>query len=92
LKIADRSKVAAKPPRRKADAANDKHVAAPMPGTVAMVHVKSGAKVSKGEVLITIEAMKMETAVRAERDGEVAEVVTRLSEPVDAKDLLLVLS
>jgi pyruvate carboxylase len=92
LKIADRSKVAAKPPRRKADAANDKHVAAPMPGTVAMVHVKSGVKVSKGEVLVTIEAMKMETAVRAERDGEVAEVVTRLSEPVDAKDLLLVLS
>ncbi len=92
LKIADRSKVAAKPPRRKAEVTNDKHVAAPMPGTVAMVHVKPNAKVSKGDVLVTIEAMKMETAVRAERDGEVAEVITRMSEPVDAKDLLLVLA
>jgi pyruvate carboxylase len=92
LKIADRSKVAAKPPRRKADVGNDKHVAAPMPGNVTMVHVKPKAKVSKGDVLVTIEAMKMETAVRAERDGEVAEVITRLSEPVDAKDLLLVLA
>jgi pyruvate carboxylase len=34
--------------------------------------------------------MKMETAVRAERDGEVAEILTRVGEPVDAKDLLLV--
>jgi len=92
LKIADRSKVAAKPPRRKAEANNDKHVAAPMPGTVAMVHVKPQSRFSKGDVLVTIEAMKMETAVRAERDGEVAEVVTRMSEPVDAKDLLLVLA
>ncbi|MGE0114564.1 MAG: pyruvate carboxylase [Steroidobacteraceae bacterium] len=92
LKIADRSKVAAKPPRRKAEANNDKHVAAPMPGTVAMVHVKPQSRFSKGDVLVTIEAMKMETAVRAERDGGVAEVVTRMSEPVDAKDLLLVLA
>jgi pyruvate carboxylase len=34
--------------------------------------------------------MKMETAVRAERDGEITEVATRVGEPVDAKDLLLV--
>ncbi len=92
LKMADRSKVAAKPPRRKAEVNNDKHVGAPMPGTVAAVHAHPKMKVSKGDVLVTIEAMKMETAVRAERDGEVAEVITRMSEPVDAKDLLVVLS
>ncbi|MGD9841580.1 MAG: pyruvate carboxylase [Steroidobacteraceae bacterium] len=92
LKVADRSQVAAKPPRRKAEISNDRHVAAPMPGTVAVVHVKANAKVSKGDVLVTIEAMKMETAVRAEYDGEVAEVITRLGESIDTKDLLLVMS
>lgn len=90
VKIVDRSQKASKPPRRKAELTNDKHIAAPMPGTIATVHVLPNAKVSKGDVLVTIEAMKMETAVRAERDGEITEVITRVGEPVDAKDLLLV--
>ena len=42
-------------------------------------------------MLVTIEAMKMETSVRADRDGRVREVVARPGEQVDAKDLLLVL-
>jgi len=41
--------------------------------------------------LLTLEAMKMETAVRAESDGEVAEVLARPGQAVDAKDLLVVL-
>jgi pyruvate carboxylase len=90
VKITDRSQKVIKPPRRKAELGNDRHVAAPMPGTVATVHVAAKAKVLKGDVLVTIEAMKMETAVRAERNGELAEVVTRVGEPVDAKDLLMV--
>jgi pyruvate carboxylase len=61
-----------------------------MPGTIATVHVLPNAKVVKGDVLVTVEAMKMETAVRAERDGVITEVITRVGEPVDAKDLLLV--
>jgi pyruvate carboxylase len=40
---------------------------------------------------VTIEAMKMEAAVRAEVDGEVAEVLVQPSAPIDAKDLLVVL-
>ncbi|MBC7982405.1 MAG: pyruvate carboxylase, partial [Candidatus Obscuribacterales bacterium] len=92
VKVNDRSKVALKPPRRKAEPANPNHVAAPMPGTVATVNVAAGSKVAQGDVLITIEAMKMETSVRAERDGAIAEVVTKPGESVDAKDLLVVLS
>jgi pyruvate carboxylase len=42
-------------------------------------------------VLLTLEAMKMETAVRADSDGEVAEVLARAGQPVDVKDLLVVL-
>ena len=46
--------------------------------------------VQRGEVLLTLEAMKMEAAVRAERDGTVAEVIARPGLAVDAKDLLVV--
>lgn len=92
VKVPDRSQVALKPPRRKAEHSNPDHVAAPMPGTVATVAVVQGAKVSRGDVLVTIEAMKMETSVRADRDATVAEVVTKPGEAVDAKDLLMVLA
>ena len=50
-----------------------------------------GARVSRGDALLTLEAMKMETAVRAEIAGEVAEVLVRPGQPVEAKDLLVVL-
>jgi pyruvate carboxylase len=89
VRVADRSRVATKPARRRAELANDKHVAAPMPGVIATIHVQVGSKVIKGEVLATIEAMKMETVVRAERDGVIATVVAAVGESVDAKDLLL---
>ena len=81
-----------KPPRRKAELSNASHVAAPMPGTVATVAVAQGVKVAKGDVLLTIEAMKMETSVRADRDATISEIVTRPGEAVDAKDLLIVLA
>jgi len=46
--------------------------------------------VKAGDVLLSIEAMKMETALRAERDGSIAEVLVRPGEQIDAKDLLIV--
>ncbi|HEX7012673.1 MAG TPA: pyruvate carboxylase [Steroidobacteraceae bacterium] len=92
VKVPDRSHVAARPPRRRADPADPGQIAAPMPGTVATVLVTQGDKVAKGQVLLTIEAMKMETAVRADRDAVVAEIITRPGEAVDAKDLLLTLA
>jgi pyruvate carboxylase len=92
VKVPDRSHVAARPPRRRADPADPGQIAAPMPGTVATVLVSQGDKVAKGQVLLTIEAMKMETAVRADRDAVVAEIITRPGEAVDAKDLLLTLA
>ena len=91
VKVPDRSKVATRPPRRKAQADHPDEVGAPMPGTIATVNVTAGHRVARGEVLVTIEAMKMETSVRAERDGTVQEVVARPGQPVDAKDLLVVL-
>ncbi|HEV7716901.1 MAG TPA: pyruvate carboxylase [Steroidobacteraceae bacterium] len=90
VRVVDRSQVAKRPPPRKADLGNPKHVGAPMPGTVATVAVSAGQKVARGDLLITLEAMKMETAVRSDADGEVAEVLARPKQRVDAKDLLIV--
>ncbi len=89
--VQDRSHVALRPPQRKVEAGNNKHVGAPMPGTVATVSVAMGQKVARGDLLVTLEAMKMETSVRAEADGTVAEVLARPGLQVDAKDLLIVL-
>jgi pyruvate carboxylase len=89
--VADRSQVAKRPPQRKTEPGNAKHVGAPMPGTIATVKVIVGQKIAKGDLLLTMEAMKMETSVRAETDGTVAEVLARPGMQVDSKDLLVVL-
>ena len=63
-----------------------------MPGTIATISARVGRKVARGDILATLEAMKMETAVRAESDGKVTEVLVKPGQQVDAKDLLIVLS
>jgi pyruvate carboxylase len=62
-----------------------------MSGVVSTVAALAGARVSRGDALLTLEAMKMETAVRAEIAGEIAEVLVRPGQAVEAKDLLVVL-
>jgi len=91
VRVDDRAQVPKRPPQRKVEPGNPRHVGAPMPGTVSTVAVAVGQKVARGDVVVTLEAMKMQTAVRAETDGEVAEVLVRPSSQVDAKDLLLIL-
>ncbi|WP_304620166.1 pyruvate carboxylase, partial [Paracoccus sediminilitoris] len=75
--------------RPKADAANAGHVGAPMPGVVASVGAVAGAKVSQGDLLLTIEAMKMETGLHADRDGTIKAVHVTPGQQIDAKDLLV---
>lgn len=76
--------------KAKADPANDKHVGAPMPGVVSTLAVAKGQEVKAGDVLLSIEAMKMETALHAEQDGLVADVLVHAGDQIDAKDLLVV--
>jgi pyruvate carboxylase len=90
--VTDRSQVAKRPAQRKMEAGNPKHVGAPMPGTIATVKTTVGQKIAKGDLLLTMEAMKMETSVRADADGTVAEVLAKPGMQVDAKDLLIVLT
>ena len=88
--IKDRSSESAHHENEQADSKNPNHVGAPMPGSVASVAVTEGQMVHTGEVLLTLEAMKMETAIHAERDGEIARIVAPAGAQVDAKDLLIV--
>ena len=62
---------------------------APMPGRIATVRVASGASVSKGDVLVVVEAMKMEHAVRAPRDGAVERVLVSEGQMVSLGDVLV---
>ncbi|MEM9248329.1 MAG: pyruvate carboxylase [Pseudomonadota bacterium] len=75
--------------RPKAEVGNPAHVGAPMPGSIAAVPVQAGAKVAAGDLLVTIEAMKMETGLHAERDAVVKAVHVRPGDQIDAKDLLV---
>jgi pyruvate carboxylase len=90
IKVPDRSAAGSIVARRKAEDGNPAHVAAPMPGVVSTLAVAAGQAVKAGDVLLSIEAMKMETAIHAERDGTIAEVLVHAGSQIDAKDLLLV--
>ena len=75
--------------RPKAEAGNADHIGAPMPGAVATVAVSAGQQVKTGDLLLTIEAMKMETGLHAERDATVKAVHIQPGAQIDAKDLLV---
>lgn len=75
--------------RLKAEIGNISHVAAPMPGMIALLMVKSGQKVQKGEALLSIEAMKMETTITAECDGVVKNVYIKPGSVIETNDLLI---
>jgi pyruvate carboxylase len=75
--------------RPKADINNPAHIGAPMPGTIVTVSIKPGQRVKRGDPLVSIEAMKMESVVRAERDMTIAEVFAKKGQLVNPKDLLL---
>ena len=75
--------------RPKAADGNAAHVGAPMPGAIASVAVLAGQKVNAGDLLLTIEAMKMETGIHAERAGVVQAVHVQAGSQIEAKDLLV---
>lgn len=73
----------------KADSSNPKHVGASMPGMVVTVAVQPGDSVKKGQKLFSLEAMKMETNLAAERDGKIAQILVKRGTQVAAGDLLM---
>jgi len=89
IRVPNRSILAKTDRRPSADDANPNHVGAPMPGVVASVAVSEGQDVHAGDLLLTLEAMKMETAIHADRDGTVMRVHVNAGAQIDAKDLLI---
>ena len=67
-------------------------VNAPMPGKILGVKVAAGQAVKKGDVLVVLEAMKMENEIVAPQDGSVASVNTSVGEQVEAGAVLVTLN
>jgi len=89
VRVLNRLAAADKVQRPKAEAGNPNHIGAPMPGVVATVAAQVGKAVKAGDLLLTIEAMKMETGLHAERDAVVKAVHVQAGGQIDAKDLLI---
>jgi pyruvate carboxylase len=91
VRVPDRSVEGKLHKHPKADPDDPDHVPAPMPGKVSTVAVKKGDSVKAGQRLLSIEAMKMETAVYCPRDARVANLHVNPGSVVEARDLLVVL-
>jgi pyruvate carboxylase len=91
VEIVDRSIETKAVKRLKADPADPTQVAAAMPGMVIGVAIAQGNRVTKGQKLLSLEAMKMETVINADRDGEIVQLLVQSGSQVEAGDLLLVL-
>ncbi|MEC8582071.1 MAG: pyruvate carboxylase [Pseudomonadota bacterium] len=89
IRVPNRKVKATTAARPKAEMGNPNHVGAPMPGVVASVGVSAGQSVKEGDLLLTIEAMKMETGLHAERDAVIKAVHVTAGGQIDAKDLLV---
>jgi pyruvate carboxylase len=81
-----KAKTAAKP---KASDGNPAHIGAPMPGSIASVAIHVGQKVNAGDLLLTIEAMKMETGLHADRPAVIKALHVQPGSQIEAKDLLV---
>ena len=64
-------------------------IKAPMPGLVLSILVESGQKVSQGEPMLVLEAMKMENVIKSPGEGTVKQVVVSKGKPVDKGEVLI---
>lgn len=91
VKIRDQKLKAAVNARAKADPAKVGQVGAPIPGAVTSIAVELNQTVAKGDRLLVMEAMKMQSTIYAPVDGKITQRLVQAGENVEAKDLLLVI-
>ncbi|OYW08048.1 MAG: hypothetical protein B7X34_09510 [Acidobacteriia bacterium 12-62-4] len=89
--VRDRSLQATVSARPQADPLHPGHVGAPIPGAVSSVAVEAGQTVAKGDRLLVLEAMKMQSTVYAPVAGKITQKLVQAGQQVDAKDLLIVI-
>jgi len=89
VSVLDTHLVGVKAAPRKAEPGNPHQIGAPMPGQIVKVTASAGRSVRKGEALLTIEAMKMQTIVHSPANGKVQSVLTPVGARVGAGDLLV---
>lgn len=77
-------------PKAQVNAEGEK-VQCPMPGTILKVNVNEGSQVKKGDVLLILEAMKMENEIMAPRDGKIVQIAVAKGAAVNTGDLLVVI-
>jgi len=65
------------------------HVKSPLPGVILNVHVKEGQNVKVGDKLITLEAMKMENSINADKEGVIKSISVKQGDPVLEGDILI---
>ncbi len=73
------------------DAKVEKSIKAPMPGIVNKIHVSEGDSVSKGQNLLTLEAMKMENIIKSASSGIIQKILIRASDKVEKNQDLIIL-
>jgi len=92
VRIKDKSAKVLHVVRQKADQSDENQIGAPLSGKIVKYHVKQGDKVKKEQPLFVIEAMKMQTNIKALKDGVVEKIVISGNNRVEAGDLVLRLS
>src|SRR5262249_41025223 len=92
VEVVDRSLASSVRETPMADPDDPNQIASPLPGLIVGVGVSPGDAVRKGQKLVSIESMKMETTVYAERPGRVADVLALVGRQVKTGELLLKLS
>ena len=89
VSVQDRAQQPTSPQAMKADPSDPRQIGASMPGMVVTIAVQVGDPVKKGQTVLSLEAMKMETTLHAEVSGIVAQVLVQPGSQVDAGDLLI---
>ena len=91
VNVRDRALQVTAEAREKADPGQAGHVGAPIPGVVSSIAVEPGQRVEKGDRLLVMDAMKMQTTVYAPVGGKVSKLAAQVGQSVEPKDLLVVI-
>src|SRR6185295_20097687 len=90
--VRDKTLRAAAPAHLKVNPAEPGHVGSPSPGVITSVFVQLNQKIERGDKLLALEAMKMQSTIYAPVAGRISHLLVESGQRVDAKDLLLVIA